>query len=72
MKRMTISEIAELASVSKATVSRVLNGYPHVRPELRERVQQVIEETGFQPNNVARLLATDRSNIIGSIFPQCI
>ncbi|GAB4515202.1 MAG: LacI family DNA-binding transcriptional regulator [Anaerolineae bacterium] len=67
---MTISKIAELAGVSKATVSRVLNGYPHIRPELREKVQRVIEETGFQPNNVARLLASDRSNMIGLIIPS--
>ncbi len=70
MKKMTISKIADLAGVSKATVSRVLNEYPHVRPELRERVQRVIEETGFQPNNVARLLASDRSNMIGLIIPS--
>jgi LacI family transcriptional regulator len=70
MKKMTISKIAELAGVSKATVSRVLNSYPHVRPELRERVQQVIEDTGFQPNNVARLLASDRSSMIGLLIPS--
>ncbi|MCC6614236.1 MAG: LacI family DNA-binding transcriptional regulator [Anaerolineae bacterium] len=69
MKKMTIANIAELVGVSKATVSRVLNGYPHVRPEVRERVQRMIEETGFQPNNVARLLASDRSNMIGLIIP---
>src|SRR5690606_15535035 len=70
MKRLTISKIAELAGVSKATVSRVLNGYPHIRPEIREKVQKVIAETGFQPNNVARLLASDRSNIIALIIPS--
>ena len=70
MKKMTIANIAELAGVSKATVSRVLNGYPHIRPELREKVQQVITETGFQPNNVARLLASDRSNMIGLLIPS--
>lgn len=70
MKKVTISKIAELAGVSKATVSRVLNGYPHIRPELREKVQQVIAETGFQPHNVARLLASDRSNMIGLVIPS--
>ncbi len=70
MKRLTISRIAELSGVSKATVSRVLNGYPHIRPEIREKVQKVIAETGFQPNNVARLLASDRSNIIALIIPS--
>ena len=69
MKKLTISQIAQLAGVSKATVSRVLNGYPHISPQLRQQVQKVIDETGFQPNNVARLLATDRSNMIGLVIP---
>lgn len=70
MAKLTISKIAELAGVSKATVSRVLNGYPHIRPELREKVQAIITQTGFQPNSVARSLAYDRSNIIGLIIPK--
>ncbi len=70
MKKLTIAKIAELAGVSKATVSRVINGYPHIRPQLREQVQAVITETGFQPNNVARLLASDRSYIIGLVIPK--
>lgn len=68
--KLTIKRIAELAGVSKATVSRVLNDYPHIRPEIREQVQKVIDETGYQPNHVARLLASDRSNIIGLIIPS--
>ena len=63
--RITIQRVAELANVSKATVSRVLNGYPHVRPEVRDKVQRIIDETGYQPHNIARLLASDRSSIIG-------
>lgn len=70
MKKLTISQIANLAGVSKATVSRVLNGYPHISPEIREKVQAVIQETGFQRNNVARLLASNRSNIIGLVIPS--
>ena len=66
--KLTIQRVAELANVSKATVSRVLNNYPHVRPEVRERVQRVISETGYQPNNIARLLASDRSSIIGLVI----
>ena len=66
--RLTIQRVAELAEVSKATVSRVLNDYPHVRPEVRERVQRIIRETGYQPNNIARLLASDRSSIIGLVI----
>lgn len=70
MKKLTISKIAELAGVSKTTVSRVINGYPHIRPEVREHVEAIIAETGFQPNNVARSLASNRSNIIGLIIPK--
>jgi len=66
--KLTIQHVADLAEVSKATVSRVLNGYPHVRPEVRERVQRVIRETGYQPNNIARLLASERSSIIGLVI----
>ena len=66
--KLTIQGIADLAQVSKATVSRVLNGYPHVRPEVRERVRKVIRETGYQPNNIARLLASERSSIIGLVI----
>ena len=66
--KITIKQIAELSGVSKATVSRVLNGYPHIRPEVREQVQKVIDETGYQPSNVARLLTSDRSNIIGLVI----
>ncbi len=66
--KLTIQHIADLADVSKATVSRVLNEYPHVRPAVREKVQKVISETGFQPNNIARLLASDRSSIIGLVI----
>ena len=66
--KLTIQHVADLAKVSKATVSRVLNGYPHVRPEVRERVQRVIRETGYQPNNIARLLASERSSIIGLVI----
>ena len=66
--KLTIQHIADLADVSKATVSRVLNEYPHVRPAVREKVQKVISETGYQPNNIARLLASDRSSIIGLVI----
>ena len=45
-KNLTLDEIAKLAGVSRTTASRVLNDRPNVRPEVRERVWQVIEETG--------------------------
>lgn len=70
MKKLTLEEIGKIAGVSRATVSRVINNYPHIRPEVRERVEAVIAETGYQPNMVARSLASDRSNIIGLVIPS--
>lgn len=66
--KITMQRVAELANVSKATVSRVLNGYPYVRPAVREKVQRIIQETGYQPNKIARLLASERSSIIGLVI----
>lgn len=58
---LTLQQIAELAGVSRSTASRVINGHPHVRPAVRERVWQVINEQGHRPNPIARLLATSRT-----------
>jgi LacI family transcriptional regulator len=60
----TLRQIAELARVSRSTASRVLNGRPGVRPEVRERVLQVMREYGFRPDPVARSLASRRSATI--------
>jgi len=70
MKKYASDNIAELAGVSRATVSRVINGYPHVKLEVRERVQAIIAETGFTPNIIARSLASDRSGVIGLVIPN--
>jgi LacI family transcriptional regulator len=69
-KNLTLEKIAKIAGVSPATVSRVVNNYPHIRPEVRERVQKIIAQTGFQPNVIARSLASDRSGIIGLVIPN--
>ncbi|MCI8949814.1 MAG: LacI family transcriptional regulator [Lachnospiraceae bacterium] len=66
---MTINEIAKLAGVSRATVSRYLNqGY--VSEEKRERIRNVIEETGYQPSSQARNLRTRKTRLIGVIIPK--
>ncbi len=72
MKRYTLDEIGKMAGVSRATVSRVINHYPHIRPEIRERVEAVILQTGFQPNAVARSLVSSRTNIVGLIIPTIV
>lgn len=68
----TLEQIAKLAGVSRSTVSRVVNDYPGVRPEVRERVWQVIREVGYQPHAAARSLATRRTQVIGLIIPQAL
>ena len=67
---ISIREVAELAGVSAATVSRVMNGTAKVDPQKRERVLRVIEETGFIPNEVARTLFRKSAKTIGLIVPS--
>lgn len=62
---MTARDVAKRAGVSQSTVSRVLNNYKYVSPEVRQRVLQAIEELNYKPNQVARSLATSRSCMIG-------
>lgn len=61
----TIKEVSQLAKVSKATVSRVLNNKDRVAPATRLRVLAAIKQLGFEPNAVAKGLATNRSSSIG-------
>ncbi|MGA0602070.1 LacI family DNA-binding transcriptional regulator [Caulobacter sp. KR2-114] len=67
-RRATINDIARLARVSKKTVSRVINRSPFVKPETRERIEQVIAQTGYAPDPQARGLAFRRSFLIGLIY----
>src|SRR5690554_2563634 len=67
---VTIKDIAELAKVSKGTVSRVLNGAPGVGPETRNRILKLIQELDYQPNASARGLAARRTDNIGVIIPH--
>src|ERR1700675_4838629 len=66
-KNLTIYDIAGRSGVSYQTVSRVLNGMPHVSPATREKVQAVIQEVGFRPNMTARQLAGQRSTTVGLV-----
>ncbi len=67
--KLTIQDIARLAGVSKATVSRVLNHNPSVNSELRERVQRVVQEHDFVPSITAIGLAGGRTRLIGVLAP---
>ena len=66
-RRAVMSDVGRLAGVSHQTVSRVINGNPHVRPETRERVVEAMLELGYRPNSVARALVTGRSRTLGVV-----
>lgn len=66
----TIRDIAKLAGVSPATVSRVLNHDKLVAPATKEKVEAIITKESYLPNQVARSLFTKKSNIIGIIVPD--
>ncbi|EOD00843.1 LacI family DNA-binding transcriptional regulator [Caldisalinibacter kiritimatiensis] len=70
MKKITIKEIAEMAGVSKATVSRVLNDSKYVSPEIYSRVMKVIEETGYKPSFIARSLVNKKTKVVGLLIPD--
>jgi LacI family transcriptional regulator len=67
--RTTIRDIADLAGVSIATVSRVLNDRPDVAPDTRETVLQVVREHGFSRNRGARGLSKGRTGFVGLTLP---
>src|SRR5436853_718148 len=64
---VSIKEVAEAAGVSTATVSRVLSNGLHVRPEMRARVMEAVEQLGYRPNLLARSLRSQQSNTLGLI-----
>lgn len=66
----TIYDVAREANVSMATVSRVVNGNPNVKPSTRKRVLEAIERLGYRPNAVARGLASKKTTTVGVIIPD--
>ncbi|MDR0879497.1 MAG: LacI family transcriptional regulator [Clostridioides sp.] len=69
-KTITIKDVAKLAGVSISTVSRVINDSKPVTDEIKERVLEVIKETGYIPNPLARSLVTKKSQLIGVVVPE--
>ncbi|MEM8532524.1 MAG: LacI family DNA-binding transcriptional regulator [Chloroflexota bacterium] len=65
----TINKIAQLAGVSPATVSKVLNNRPYVSAEKRALIERIISETGYVPSQRARGLSTKQSSILGLLIP---
>lgn len=69
MKKTTIKDIAQEAGVSATTVSRYVNGsYSNMSEETRKKIENIINKTGYRPNNVARSLRSNASRIIGVII----
>jgi DNA-binding LacI/PurR family transcriptional regulator len=66
----TLDEVAELAGVSRATVSRVVNGSPKVRPEARRAVEAAVAQLRYVPNHMARSLVTRRTDTIALVLSE--
>ncbi len=67
---VTVKDVAAIAGVSTATVSRVINNEEGIRPATRERVQKAIKKSGYKVNAIARSLKTSRSGTVGLITPE--
>lgn len=68
--KLTIRDIARLAGVSTATVSRVLNSKPDVDPDTRQRVMRIVDEHRYVPSFTASSLAGGRSRLLGALTPS--
>lgn len=69
-KTITIYDVAREAGVSMATVSRVVNGNPNVKPTTRKKVLDVIDRLDYRPNAVARGLASKKTTTVGVMVPD--
>src|SRR5882724_13021237 len=67
--RVGLRDVAEVAGVSTATVSRAMNNPELVSPELKERIASVVQRLGWVPDGIARALTTRRTGAIGAVFP---
>ncbi|MEM7462336.1 MAG: LacI family DNA-binding transcriptional regulator [Pseudomonadota bacterium] len=65
----TLLDVARIAGVSTATVSRYFNTPDRVVPATREKVQRVVKELGYTPHFGGRALASNRTNTIGAVIP---
>jgi len=67
---LTLEQVAALAGVSRATVSRVVNGSPKVLPDTVQAVNRAIAELGYVPNRAARALVTRRTDSVAVVVPE--
>lgn len=65
-----IKDIANLAGVSKSTVSRVVSNNGFVKPETREKIEALMQELNYKPNMFAKGMRTNKSQSIGIVFPD--
>ncbi|MEN6394023.1 MAG: LacI family DNA-binding transcriptional regulator [Anaerolineaceae bacterium] len=72
MSNLTLEDIAKQSGVSRSTVSRVVNNHPNVSEDVRKRVKEVINKTGYQPHAAARTLASQRSWMLGLVLPRSV
>jgi LacI family transcriptional regulator len=70
LQRLNLEEIGRLAGVSRSTVSRVVNGETNVSDDAKQRVEAIIEETGYRPHAAARSLASNRTGVLGLVIPS--
>lgn len=68
-RKLTIIDVARHSQVSKSTVSRVLNGSPHVASETRARVLEAVSDLDFSASAAARGLRTTKSSLVGYLVP---
>ncbi|HEY1128021.1 MAG TPA: LacI family DNA-binding transcriptional regulator [Roseateles sp.] len=66
----TIKDVARVAGVSVATVSRALNGAENVLPDTRQRILDVARELRYSPSGAARSLITRRTDTVGALLPD--
>ncbi|MFC4858064.1 LacI family DNA-binding transcriptional regulator [Actinophytocola glycyrrhizae] len=69
-RRVTLEEVARAAGVSRATVSRVVNGVASVDENIRHAVEEAISDTGYLPNLAARSLVTRRADAVALVLPD--
>ena len=70
MQKVRLEDVAEYANVSPTTVSRVLNNRGSISDKTRKKVNDAIEELGYFPNEIARSLYGNKSNLVGVLFPN--
>ncbi len=67
---VTIKHVSELAGVSQATVSRVVNGTTRVSHDKKLKVEKAIKELGYRPNTIAQALVSSRTGSVGIVVPE--